>query len=101
MAVYYYYFRVLRIIRFNNFKLVYNVIMKRGTKVSEIAKIVGNNLRAARKLKGLTQKEVAEKLGKNQADYSDYETGKVQLDYEKIVFLCTLFDISYDELFEK
>ena len=75
--------------------------MRKGAKVSDIAKVVGNNLRAARNLKGLTQKQVANMLGKNQADYSDYETGKIQLDYEKIVFLCNLFEISYDELFEQ
>lgn len=74
--------------------------MKKGTKVSEIAKAVGNNLRAARKLKGFTQRQLADKIGKHQSDYSDYETGKVQLDYEKIVFLCNLLDITFDELFE-
>ncbi len=52
----------------------------------DIAKIVGNNLKNARKLKGLTQKQVAEMLNKYQSDYSEYESGKIQLDYDKIVF---------------
>jgi len=65
----------------------------------EIAKIVGENLRAARKAKGLTQKDVAELLGKYQPDYSEYETGKIELDYVKIVFLCEKLDITPNDLF--
>ena len=53
-----------------------------------ISKIVGENLRSARKAKGLTQKELAHELQKYQSDYSDYETGKIQLDYEKLIYLC-------------
>ena len=66
----------------------------------EIAKKVGANLREARKLKGISQKEIAFELGKKQPEYSDYETGKIQLDYEKIVFLCKRLDITPNELFD-
>ncbi|MBO5525836.1 MAG: helix-turn-helix transcriptional regulator [Clostridia bacterium] len=66
----------------------------------DIAKIVGHNLKTARKLKGITQKEIAKELNKHQADYSEYETGKIQLDYEKIVYLCKRFDITPNELFD-
>ncbi len=65
----------------------------------EIAKIVGENLKSARRAKGLTQAQIAAELKKYQSDYSEYETGKVQLDYEKIVFLCKRLDISPNELF--
>ncbi len=65
----------------------------------EIAKVVGNNLKTARKLKGLTQKELAKELNKYQSDYSEYESGKIQLDYEKIVFLCKRLDITPNDLF--
>lgn len=65
-----------------------------------IAKIVGENLKSARKAKGISQKQIANELGKYQSDYSDYETGKIQLDYEKIVYLCNRFDITPNELFE-
>ena len=51
-----------------------------------IAEIVGKNLRYARKASGLTQKQLADEMNKYQSDYSEYERGKVQLDYEKIVF---------------
>ncbi len=64
-----------------------------------ISQIVGKNLKAARTAKGLTQKELAEELNKYQSDYSEYETGKVQLDYEKIVFLCKRLDITPNDLF--
>lgn len=65
----------------------------------EIAKIVGENLKQARKAKGLTQKELANELKKYQADYSEYETGKIQLDYEKIVYLCKRLDVTPNDLF--
>ncbi len=64
-----------------------------------IAKLVGENLKAARQAKGLTQAQIAAELHKYQSDYSEYETGKVQLDYEKIVFLCKRLDISPNDLF--
>ena len=63
-----------------------------------IAEKVGENLKAARRAKGITQKQIAE-INKYQSDYSDYETGKVELDYEKIVFFCKRFDITPNELF--
>ena len=65
----------------------------------DIAKAVGENLKAARKAKGLTQKQIAQELNKYQSDYSEYETGKIQLDYEKIVYLCQRLDITPNELF--
>lgn len=68
-------------------------------KSPEIAKIVGENLRAARRARGITQAQIASELKKYQPDYSEYETGKVQLDYEKIVYLCQRFDITPNDLF--
>ena len=65
----------------------------------EIAKIVGENLRLARKAKGITQKELAKELNKYQSDYSEYESGKIQLDYEKIIYLCKRLDITPNDLF--
>ena len=66
----------------------------------DIAKIVGENLKAARQAKGITQKQIAAELNKYQSDYSEYETGNVQLDYEKIVYLCKRYDITPNELFD-
>lgn len=66
----------------------------------EIAKKVGKNLKEARLAKGITQKQIAAELHKYQSDYSEYETGKIQLDYEKIVYLCKRFDITPNDLFD-
>ena len=64
-----------------------------------IAKIVGNNLKQARKFKGLTQKEVAEKLKMTQQQYSRFENGVFELNYNQIIELCELVDITPNELF--
>lgn len=64
-----------------------------------IAKIVGENLKLARVAKGVTQAQIAAELKKYQPDYSQYESGKIQLDYEKIVYLCKRFDITPNDLF--
>ena len=65
-----------------------------------IAETVGANLRAARLAKGLTQKKLAKELNKYQSDYSNYENGKIQLDYQKIVYLCNRLDITANDLFD-
>lgn len=65
----------------------------------DIAKTVGENLKLARTAKGITQVQIAAELKKYQSDYSEYETGKIQLDYEKIVYLCKRFDITPNDLF--
>ena len=65
----------------------------------DIAKTVGENLKLARVAKGVTQVQIAAELKKYQSDYSEYETGKIQLDYEKIVYLCKRFDITPNDLF--
>ena len=66
----------------------------------EIAKQVGNNLKAARKFKGLTQKKVAEQLHMTQQQYSRFENGKFELNYNQILFLCKLYEINPNELFD-
>ena len=57
-------------------------------------------MKAARRAMGLTQMQLAQELGKYQPDYCQYETGKVQLDYEKIIYLCKRLDITPNELFD-
>lgn len=59
---------------------------------------VGKRLKEARKNAGYTQKQVAEKMGTVQTAYIKYELGKLELDYEKLVFLCKLFDVTSDYL---
>ena len=65
-----------------------------------LAKSIGNNLKLAKKNKGYTQKEVASKLKMTQQQYSRFENGIFELNYEQIVFLCNLFDISPNDIFD-
>ena len=65
----------------------------------DIAKTVGENLKLARKAMGITQAQIAKELNKYQSDYSDYETGKVRLSYELIVYFCNRFDVTTNDLF--
>ena len=65
----------------------------------EIAKQIGQNLKQARKDKGMTQKQVAEILNMTQQQYSRFENGVFELNYYQIIFLCELYDISPSELF--
>lgn len=76
-----------------------NIFTERTPLAMDIAKMVGENLKSARKAKNLTQKMIAGELNKKQADYSDYETGKIQLFYEKIIFLCNRLGITPNDLF--
>ena len=60
---------------------------------------LGASLKQARTDNHMTQKEVAEKLGMLQPAYARYESGKTELDYEKLVFLCNLFEITPNDLY--
>ena len=66
----------------------------------EISKIVGSNLKYARKAKGLTQKQVADIFFMTQQQYSRFETGKFELNYQQIVDLCHLLGITPNDLFD-
>ena len=59
---------------------------------------VGKRLKEARKNAGYTQEQVAAKMGTVQSAYIKYELGKLELDYQKMVFLCNLFEVSADYL---
>lgn len=66
----------------------------------ETAKILGKNLKEARKFKQLTQKEVAEILHMTQQQYSRFENGVFELNYDQILKLCELYEITPNELFD-
>lgn len=63
-------------------------------------KRVGENLKYARKLKGLTQKQVAEQLNMTQQQYSRFENGVFELNYDLIMTLCKMLDTTPNELFD-
>lgn len=60
---------------------------------------VGKKLLEARKAMNLTQREVATILNVAQPVYQRYERGIYECNYEQLVILCDLFDISLDYLF--
>lgn len=65
----------------------------------DIARIVGNNIKEARKLKGLTQSQVAQIFRMTQQQYSRFENGVFELNYEQIVKICEVLDITPNEIF--
>lgn len=65
----------------------------------EEAKIVGNNLKEARKAAGYTQQQVAEIMLMTQQQYSRFENGVFELNYGQIIKLCKLYDVSASDLF--
>ena len=65
----------------------------------EIAKQIGSNIKNARKLKGLTQSDVAKVFRMTQQQYSRFENGIFELNYTQIIEICKLLDISPNELF--
>lgn len=73
--------------------------MEKNVEKEKLSQAVGHNLKVARKSLGITQKQIAQELNKYQSDYSEYESGKIELDYEKIVYLCRRFGISPSDLF--
>lgn len=64
------------------------------------AVLVGQNLKDARKFKKLTQKQVAKILNMTQQQYSRFENGVFELNYDQILFLCNLLDLTPNDLFD-
>ena len=63
-------------------------------------KTFGENLKKERKIAGLTQQQLAEKLGIKQQQLSEWECNKVEPTVFNIVAIVKALGISYDELFE-
>ncbi len=63
-----------------------------------LKKEVGKRLKDARLAMKLTQKEVADKLEVAQPVYQRFESGIYECNYEQLVALCDLFDLSLDFL---
>lgn len=61
---------------------------------------IGSMLLALRKEKHLSQEEVAEKLNVTRQTVSKWETDQSTPDFDKIVPLCELYDITADELLQ-
>ena len=64
-----------------------------------MSQTVGNNIKQARKYKSLTQTQVAKLLNMTQQQYSRFENGIFELNYNQIVQICKLLDTTPNELF--
>lgn len=62
---------------------------------------LGGKLKELRLNMGLTQEELAAKLGLSRVNYTRYENGKVNPDYETIIKLADFYEVSLDELFDR
>ena len=65
-----------------------------------IAKKIGENIKTARKIKNLTQVQVAKTLNMTQQQYSRFENGVFELNYQQIYMICQLLDITPNEIFD-
>ena len=58
----------------------------------------GKNFRKLRKQSGFSQKQVANMLGIRQSNVSDWENDVSRPDYEKLIALSELYEVSLYEL---
>lgn len=59
---------------------------------------IGERLLRLRKQKGLSQEEIANIIGVSRQTISKWETGETNPDFDKIIPLCDLYNITTDEL---
>lgn len=57
-----------------------------------------DNLKSLRKIKGFTQKSLAEKMNLPTQTIINWEQGKTQTSFETLELLTQILDCSYDEL---
>lgn len=62
--------------------------------------MIGENIRAARKVAGVSQKELAERLQVHQKDISRWENGAHVPTVEMLVKICRELNASADEILE-
>ena len=63
-------------------------------------KIFGENIRAIRLQKNLTQKQFGEKLGFAARTISDWEHGNTEPDLSTVKLIIKTFDLCYEDIFE-
>lgn len=66
---------------------------------NELACEIGKRIKEERKICGLTQKEVADKMLMTQQQYSRFENGIYEFNYQQLIFISKLFDVSLDFIF--
>ena len=65
----------------------------------DLKKEIGNRLKEARLAAGYTQASIAQEMQMSQQQYSRFENGIFELNYDQILFLCKLYEITPNELF--
>lgn len=84
------------------FEIAWCIMSDKEMGVSKMTKQeIGQILRAAREAKGLTQKQVAEAMGRKQQVVGHWETGYSQPDANTLFELCDLYGLSIDDAFGK
>lgn len=68
--------------------------MKHDLETSEYMRRLGKRLAIARKLSGMSQSQVAERLRKNQTSYGSYERGDALPDVITLMRLSVIFDVN-------
>ena len=64
-----------------------------------IAEKIGTVIKDARKIKQLTQREVAKIFHMTQQQYSRFENGVFELNYQQIIDICNLLNVLPNDLF--
>lgn len=67
----------------------------------EISKFVGSKIKYYRKMKGMTQKELGEKVGVKHNTISSYENGTNEPEQNVIYSIANVLDVSINEFFPK
>jgi transcriptional regulator with XRE-family HTH domain len=63
-------------------------------------KALGNNLRTYREKTGMTQQEVADKLGVTKVAVHQWESGKRSMYAQTLIDYCNVIGVSLDVIFE-
>ncbi len=63
-------------------------------------KSFGENLKYERKIAGLTQQQLADKMGIKQQQLSRWERDEIEPAVSSIVAIAKALDVSYDDLFD-
>ncbi|ADB41295.1 helix-turn-helix domain-containing protein [Spirosoma linguale] len=66
--------------------------------MTDIKQITSTQIRDARKAKGLTQKELAEKLGVSESTVNQYESGKQNLTIDTLVKIANALGMKFSTL---
>ena len=67
---------------------------------NNVLEIIGNNIKAIRLSRGMTQEQMAEKLNRSVNFVSLIELGKSGMSVETIIAICNILDISSESIFK-